>query len=311
MRKNLFKIFINIIIICLSIASVIILNSCNGDNKLEDGLYPMYEKYDTNELWGYIDENGQYVIEPQYLYADYFYKDLAVVRDTDNYLYGYIDKKGEYVIYPQFLYAYNFAESDITAVDVGDDITGLGKWGYIDKNGNYVIAPQFNSAGLFFGNYACVTSNDDSYYDDEYEVTVYNDFMIDRDLVRYEFDTDSRTEKDRTKVWNFSNGPQLVYDIETGYYGYVDKNNKFVIKPDKKWSYAPFTFSEGVCFYRDKETDLYGVIDEEGKIIIEPRFSECKLSYNNGVALVEEEKEELYGYIAKKGNGVYKKEMKE
>ncbi|HEY5522092.1 MAG TPA: WG repeat-containing protein, partial [Desulfuromonadaceae bacterium] len=65
---------------------------------------------DTN-MWGYIDETGDYVIEPQFGDAGNFAANgLAAVQDAESQLYGYIDKTGDYVIEPQFYKARDFVK---------------------------------------------------------------------------------------------------------------------------------------------------------------------------------------------------------
>ena len=54
---------------------------------------------------------------------------------------GFIDLQGNYVINPQFDLVYSFSEG-LAAVQIGDWNTG--KWGFIDRQGNYVINPQFD-----------------------------------------------------------------------------------------------------------------------------------------------------------------------
>jgi len=60
------------------------------------------------ELLGYINQSGSYVIDPQYKFEQLgdFSEGLAAVK-IDN-RWGFIDKKGDIVIIPQFLDAENF-----------------------------------------------------------------------------------------------------------------------------------------------------------------------------------------------------------
>lgn len=99
--------------------------------------------------YGYVDENGKYVIKPQFVGADEFAENgLAIVRDEKTKTYGYINEKGQYAIEPQFVQVDEFAENGLALVK--DKNTE--KYGYIDEKGQYVIKPQFVSASKFFGN---------------------------------------------------------------------------------------------------------------------------------------------------------------
>ena len=62
------------------------------------------------------------------------------------------------VIFPmQSLTAVN-ADTDSARFPAYDEATG--KWGYIDVNGQWAIAPQFETAGIFRGSYAAVSTGD-------------------------------------------------------------------------------------------------------------------------------------------------------
>jgi hypothetical protein len=84
------------------------------------------------KLWGFIDINGKWVIQPLYHDASSFYEGLASVKVNNKY--GYIDKQGNFIIKPQFDAAYSFIEG-IAKVKVGN------KEGYINKAGEVFMEP--------------------------------------------------------------------------------------------------------------------------------------------------------------------------
>lgn len=93
----------------------------------------------VNELYGYVDKKGFWVIEPKFKSAKEFSEGLAAVRTLDN-LVGYIDTNGEWVITPQFLTGGEFI-SGIAHVNFYYDsmenrIVKMGQ--YIDKLGNII-----------------------------------------------------------------------------------------------------------------------------------------------------------------------------
>jgi WG containing repeat len=104
---------------------------------------PKYKDKDGRPVSGYIDRNGQLVINLEFDYGDVFSNGLA--RVITNKKFGYINTNGEFVIKPQFDHAENFGFEDapLALVKVGN------KYGYIDKTGNYAISPQFEDAGSF------------------------------------------------------------------------------------------------------------------------------------------------------------------
>ena len=89
---------------------------------------------------GYINQEGEIVINPQFDYARDFSEGLACVKIGDKY--GYINQEGEIVINPQFDYARDFSEG-LACVKIGD------KYGYINQEGEIVINPQFDYARDF------------------------------------------------------------------------------------------------------------------------------------------------------------------
>ena len=118
----------------------------------------------ADELWGYIDSTGKYVIEPQFTSA-YEFQDngLAAVMDNVTGLWGYINASGEYVIEPAFarVSSNGFAENGLAAVF--DAESGLG--GYINESGEYVIPPY--ALGDFSDGLAVAGERGYQYYIDE------------------------------------------------------------------------------------------------------------------------------------------------
>jgi len=96
------------------------------------------EQYDFREgmaliedhgKFGYINMNGDVVINPQFKKADKFYEGLARVELKKRW--GYIDKTGAMVIQPQFVEAASFSEG-LAVVKIGE------VYGFIDKTGKLV-----------------------------------------------------------------------------------------------------------------------------------------------------------------------------
>ncbi|MBQ2916224.1 MAG: WG repeat-containing protein, partial [Clostridia bacterium] len=95
------------------------------------------------DLWGFINENGEIAIEPQFEAVWSFTEGLAAVQI--NGLWGYIDTTGSVVIEPKYKLTWGFSEG-LAAVQ-STELFNL--YGYINKNGEEVIKPQFNYAKNF------------------------------------------------------------------------------------------------------------------------------------------------------------------
>ena len=99
---------------------------------------------DENGLYGFIDQNGNYVIEPQFYNIgdkyDLFSFGVAFVQDNENMpkLWGLIDTSGNYILEPTFSDVGKFTSDELAYVQ--DKESGL--YGYIDPTGTYQIEPQ-------------------------------------------------------------------------------------------------------------------------------------------------------------------------
>jgi hypothetical protein len=113
--------------------------------QFDEGLAAVY----TNSLWGYIDLNGQWAIEPQFDKAFPFSEGLAAVGviGPGGLLYGYIDQTGKFVIEPQYgsIYDGRFYTFSEGLAKVNEPTFE----GYIDRTGKFVIEPRFVSAEEF------------------------------------------------------------------------------------------------------------------------------------------------------------------
>jgi len=91
---------------------------------------------------GYVDFDGNIIIEPKYD-AVYFYRnDMAAVKLKNKW--GFIDKKGRLVIGYKYeaVAGYGFNSKGTAAVKVGN------KWGIIDKTGKYIVNPIYEDNGM-------------------------------------------------------------------------------------------------------------------------------------------------------------------
>jgi hypothetical protein len=91
---------------------------------------------------------------------------------------------------------------------------------------------------------------------------------------------------------------KLIPVKQGDYWGYVDKNGKFVVNPQFKNAY---TFSEDRALVQNTE-GKYGFIDLQGKLVISPVYKDA-LCFTEGLAAVVKEDQKIE-YIDKTGNTV-------
>ena len=105
--------------------------------KLEGGLIPLKQ----GGLWGFTNEKGDWVIEPQLKTSmdwdpiDAFSEGLVAAFKEGQW--GYVDTQGNWAIPPGFEHARPFIEGHA-------QVTQGGKWGLINKEGKLVVPCQYN-----------------------------------------------------------------------------------------------------------------------------------------------------------------------
>ena len=118
---------------------------------------------DSNEtLWGFIDSNGRWVIEPRFEDAYRFHEGLARVRLDGKW--GYVDETGKLRVAAQFTEAHDFSEG-LARVATGPlqdpahtfkVLITASAYGFIDTGGKMVIAATWDDAGDFHEGLAAV-----------------------------------------------------------------------------------------------------------------------------------------------------------
>jgi hypothetical protein len=125
--------------------------------------------------WGYINEEGKVVIQPQFLSANAFAEGLALVsvagtteedRVFERTYQGFIDSSGNFAIQPNppegltdikgfESYSYDDFHEGMARVHI-NDATGVN--GFINREGKLAIKPKYYSAGRFSEGLAFVSS---------------------------------------------------------------------------------------------------------------------------------------------------------
>ena len=224
-----------------------------------DGLAPIL----INNKWGFIDTQGNLVIEPNFIAhvsnfgaLPYFNEGLTPIVNPETNRVGYIDKKGNVVINPQFYSARNFYE-DVAFVGTQDDHV------IIDKNGK-VLAEKFVAINGYYSN-----------------------FKNGRAIARKEFSYGYINKEGKFVIKpifedarDFSEGLAAVKKDEK--WGFIDLEGN--VKVQFQFTNEPKSFSDGRAFVQG--TNLkWGIIDTEGNIIVEPIYDEA-FPFSDGVAVV-------------------------
>lgn len=104
-----------------------------------------------NELLGFIDQAGKFVIEPKFEYAFQFKEGFARVQQNSKW--GIINKTGKLLIKPQFDEVSDFSEG-IAMFKQNE------KWGCVDTQGKVIVQPQFSEARDFSQGLAAVCQSE-------------------------------------------------------------------------------------------------------------------------------------------------------
>ena len=113
-----------------------------GEN---EGLYPVKK----DSVWGYINRQGEVVIELKYWDANFFYEGFACVGN-ENGKYGFINRKGDTIIPFKYDGSFGGFSKGLADVTVNDSC------GYIDKKGELVIPAEYKICYPFLSDLAVV-----------------------------------------------------------------------------------------------------------------------------------------------------------
>ncbi len=218
------------------------------------GMMPFYYNDVDDPKYGYMNLEGEVVIEPQFSYAELFSEEgLAAVRNDEG-KWGYIDVEGKLVIPEEYDYVLGFDEG-LSNVQKDHD------YYYIDTKGIKVLdfdggsfSEGFTSTKNDEGKYACIDINGD----------LITDYIFDGPV-------------------SFENG--YACGRVNGLYGCIDKTGNFIIKPS--FDYLGEFTDFGIAAAKEKD-GLYGFIIIKGEWVIEPQFLDvCDFSDGVGVTVVE------------------------
>lgn len=254
---------------------------------------------------GFIDESGKWKIKPVFNEVTGFHNGLAAVRSGN--LWGYINNRGDYVIPPGYDQAEPFYNRQFAAVMKGpeklyinrkgeilfdssrelviyyEDLAALemnGRFGFINKKSEWEILPQYDQVWPFRNGLAKVKKEGQWIY-----INRLGKEMHDVEMDSYSpGDKALLFKKSKDKRWGFINseGEWIISPVYDGVksfseglspvkigklWGYINMKGELVIQAEYEDAFA---FSHWLgCVEVDGN---YGCIDTRGNMVIKSRF---------------------------------------
>lgn len=219
----------------------------NGSEETWQVFYDGLMVAQQNDKWGYVNLQGEWVIEPQFEIADPFMDGIAQVQVDGKA--GYIDKTGNFVIEPQYEYDYH---------DPGEGLIGVksNDWqGYIDYEGNRVIdlsTYEYVNPGEFRGGIAVVSVKEGSRFG--YGV-------IDKTgnfIVQPTYSTITRY-----------NCGLASFETADRRHGYLDTNGNEIVPANYHWTTKYYDDGYGVVM---DDEGKFSILDTNGQPIFDAKF---------------------------------------
>ncbi|WP_058302048.1 WG repeat-containing protein [Gorillibacterium timonense] len=274
----------------------------------------------SNNKCGYIDFNGEWVIEPKYDFVGPFVEGRAIVglrnRKNNERKYYIIDRSGEIVwdvptniiiehkkcpnLIPisngdkcayttptgklvtdyEFYDAYPFSD-DVGLVQLSKaNRDGNYEWGYLNKDGTILNNASLTASRAFSFNEGFARLQSRVGVEDRY-------YYINKNAERM-------NDLPFSLAGSFSEGRAYVKGAGKGAgVWYINTEFQEVLSPDYKFSI--YNYSNGLVVVRDNKYDLYGYADRSGKVVIECNYSNNKtMSFKNNLAYVVRENRRNY-----------------
>lgn len=188
--------------------------------------------------FGYLNKEGQVVINPQFKQGTNFHDGMASVCNEEG-KWGFVNKEGTIVINHQFDDTNPFV-NNLAAVMTDK------KWGVIDKDGKYKINPTYDYCIVDGKNVFIMQDGKYGWCDNEGKILINPQFED-----AYPF------------------GSSKVAVVKSGNkYGFIDKDGKIVVNPQYDEASA---FLGDLCIV--KMGSKMGLADHDGKLVVNPQYS--------------------------------------
>ncbi|VAW72542.1 hypothetical protein MNBD_GAMMA10-1726 [hydrothermal vent metagenome] len=281
---------------------------------------------------GFINDNGDIIIKPQFQSVGKFSEGLAwaVAEINGNACSGFIDESGEWAIAPEFssfqltmwsatqfsegLAPIHVANNKMCFIDKkGNRLTDLiyddaypfseGRalvrrdklWGYIDVAGNEVIACQYGEANM---------SPQENRFSEGLALVRFGDnpgFDDAANLGYIDREGGIVLPGQFTAANAFSEGIAMVRDeASLGKYAFIRLDGSVAFEQESSVSAR---FSEGLAEYYDSDSELLGYINQQPEWVIDAQFMESSC-FSEGLAGVKPETSRNWGFINTQGEMV-------
>ena len=291
-------------IILFILAAFACLTTACSDQPLNQELYP----YKENDKWGYINQNGDVIVRPQFEDARDFVGDYATVLLDDNMSssvygpmykslhWGIIDKTGKIQLKDLGPFY-----GDISVTDDGFVIGSLGA--SVGETRCLIIASIKDGKELF-------PLIDKQIYCDEMRFETKEAFQKEGMLAYHDIneglwgfldmDGEIAIKPQFTHVIGFFDGIASVQDNESEKYYLIDKTGKKTTEHE----YESMIFPLAPDLYSVAIGDKFAFINSKGQIVVDPKFDDIVDGFNTNDLLyvkMYENNELMYAYVNKAG----------
>ena len=231
----------------------------------------------------YVDRTGQIVLNPGLYRGWDFSEGLAAAMPKGQNLWGYIDRSGKFVISPRFEtaaggYITSFADG-FALIEVRD------KFGFIDRTGEFAIKPQFLHAESFSDGMARVIIDGPCIYVPDGPCpgirVIGGADPAKGALCKFSFIDRSGKVISSDRYDNARDFSEGLAPVQIGkLWGFIDKQGSLVVAPQFEDAQP---FRSGLSTI--KAAGLYGYVDKTGSLRVTPQYSQAE-DFSEGLAVV-------------------------
>lgn len=239
-----------------------------------------------HDAYGYIDETGKFIIDPDFEVAWSFIKGSAVVRKDGKY--GMIDKNGDWIMEPVYDSVIPFSSECFIAIK--DSLFGFAQHG----TGKEIIAPRYEQVYYYTNNLCVVQKGRALGIVNENGQIVCEPVLQDLKEMngRMAIVIQSDTTNEMDMLWNLIGEGNLKRGLINSKGKYVTECKYDEIFDDElNGYYYPFIRDER--YVNDSVVNdvpvmigTYGIIDSTGRVLSEPIFTEIPV-YGDGMFRVK------------------------